>query len=68
MDSTIIANNSVGIFARGDTGQDPAGMPVLLSGNTIVLNNGGNANDQLGGSGTFVELATNYCGADTVCP
>jgi hypothetical protein len=68
MDSTIIANSSVGIFARGDTGQDPAGMPVLLSGNTIVLNNGGNANDQLGGSGTFVELATNYCGADTVCP
>ena len=68
MDSTIIANTNQGIFARGDTGQDPSGMPVLLSGNTIVLNNGGNANTQLGGGGTFVELATNYCGSNTTCP
>jgi len=66
--STIIANTGVGIFARGDTGADPIGMPILLSGNTIVLNNGGNDNVQLGGSGTFVELATNYCGRNTTCP
>lgn len=67
-DSTIISNSSVGIFARGDTGQDPSGMPIILKGNTIVLNNGGNANSQLGGGGDFVELATNYCGSNTTCP
>lgn len=68
INSTIISNSSVGIFARGDTGQDPSGMPILLSGNTIVLNNSGNANPQLGGGGTFVELNTNYCGTNTTCP
>jgi len=68
INSTIIANTSQGVFARGDTGQDPAGMPILLSGNTIVLNNGGNDKAQFGGGGTYVELGTNYCGANTTCP
>ena len=69
INSTIISNSGLGIFARGGTGAgDPNGMPILLSGNTIVLNNGGNANPQLGGGGTFVELSTNYCGANTTCP
>lgn len=66
--STMISNSSQGIFANGDTAQDPAGIPVLLSGNTIILNNGGNDKDQLGGGGTFVELGTNYCGTNTTCP
>jgi len=75
INSTIISNSGVGIFARGGTvADDPNGMPVLLRGNTIVLNNkdhpneNPNENPQLGGGGTFIELGTNYCGSDTTCP
>jgi hypothetical protein len=66
--STIYANKGSGIFARGDVQQDASGQPVLLGGNTIMNNNGGNASPQFGGGGTFQELSTNFCGNDTTCP
>jgi parallel beta-helix repeat protein len=36
--------------------------------NVLTNNNGGDANAQVGGAGTGIQIGTNICGNDTVCP
>ena len=43
----------------------------LVEDNVIVgnvLNNGGNMQSQITGSGTFIETGANVCGTNTTCP
>lgn len=62
-DSSLVINS----VAENNTG---FGLTIgLASGyrsNVLTLNNGGNANPQVFGAG--IELDTNICGANTICP
>ena len=67
-DNVIVGNIGGGVNLRGATAFDPAGLPTTLSGNQILLNNGGNMQPQITGPGTLIETSTNVCGTDTTCP
>jgi hypothetical protein len=54
-------NTGLGLEVRCSTVADYAG-------NRFYENNGGNANAQVGGGGTWMETGTNFCGTDTICP
>jgi len=56
LSSTIRDSTSFGFFAASST---------TYGGNTLTNNNGGSG---VQSSGSAEEIATNYCGADTVCP
>ena len=81
-ESDMSNNTEVGIWANGGNKvmnsyfRENAGVglnpisnitPLLMDGNTLSLNNGGNENSQIGGVGTFIEVGVNFCGTDTVC-
>ena len=59
----IVASTGLGIEANFFS-------VVAYGHNVLVGNNGGGANPQVGGAATatFIEIAPNVCGTDTVCP
>jgi hypothetical protein len=54
--STIARNGGAGV----------SGTESSLGGSTLIFNNGGNAQPQTAGS--ILQIGTNVCGTDTVCP
>jgi hypothetical protein len=60
-DNHVANNTGLGLEARCLTVSSYAG-------NRFYANNGGDPEPQVGGSGTFLETGTNFCGSDTVCP
>jgi len=62
---SVVIGNSAG--ANGGFGLDPGGSSsVGYANNVFTNNNGGNANNQVGGGGT--EIGANLCGTNATCP